>query len=234
MTPIMKHKGVALFFLFVPFFLFAQNETELIKKIKSKLDQVNDYQASGMLKIDVSFIKAPNSVIKVYYRKPDKFTIKKEGGISILPKGGFGANLNSIFITDKYTIVPAGETTLNNVKVKIIKLLPLEENSNVVITTLYIDEKELLVKKSVITTKENGTYQIELAYGKYSNWGLPDTVVFVFNVKEYKLPKGVTVEYESGDKKSKINPDENKKGMVEISYSNYIINKGIPDSFFGK
>ncbi|MES1197730.1 MAG: hypothetical protein ABUL41_00445, partial [Chitinophagaceae bacterium] len=68
---------------------------ELVKKVKAKLDKVNDYQASGTMKIDVSFIKAPDSYVKVFYKKPNKFTVKKEGGISILPKGGFSANLNA-------------------------------------------------------------------------------------------------------------------------------------------
>lgn len=228
----MKYKCLAILLFLLPGFLLAQNEEELVKKVRSKLEQVNDYQAKGLMKIDVSFIKAPNSIVKIYYKKPDKFTVKKEGGISILPKGGFSANLNSIFISDKYTIVSAGETVFNNKKVKIIKLLPVDENSNVVITTLYIDEKELLIKKSIITTKESGTYEMELSYGKYSNWGLPDNVVFLFNTKDYKLPKGVTVEYEDNDKKAKPASAENKKGKVEITYSDYIINKGIADSVF--
>jgi outer membrane lipoprotein-sorting protein len=228
----MKYKFCLALILFFPVFVFAQGETELVKKVKAKLDQVTDYQANGTMKIDVSFIKAPASPVKVFYKKPDQFTVKKEGGISILPKGGLSANLNSIFLTDNYTIVPAGETTLKTNKVKIVKLLPLDENSNIVITTLYIDEKEALIKKSVITTKESGTYEMELAYGKYSAWGLPDSVVFVFNTKDYKLPKGVTIEYESGDKKPKTNAVQNKKGKVEIVYSNYIINKGIPEAVF--
>jgi len=228
----MKNKFCLILILFFPVFAFSQGETELVKKVKSKLDQVNDYQANGSMKIDVSFIKAPVSPVKVFYKKPGQFTIKKEGGISILPKGGLSTNLNSIFLTDNYTVVPAGETILKTGKVKIVKLLPLDENSNVVVTTLYIDEKEALIKKSVITTKESGTYEMELNYGKYSAWGLPDSVVFVFNIKDYKLPKGVTIEYESGDKKPKTNTPENKKGKVEIVYSNYIINKGIPDTMF--
>jgi outer membrane lipoprotein-sorting protein len=228
----MKNKLGLAFLLFFPILVFAQSEAELVKKVKSKLDQVNDYQANGIMKIDVSFIKAPASPVKIFYKKPDKFTVKKEGGISILPKGGLSANLNSIFLTDNYTVVPAGETILKSNKVKIVKLLPLDENSNIVVTTLYIDEKEALIKKSVITTKESGTYEMELAYGKYSAWGLPDSVVFLFNTKDYKLPKGVTIEYESGEKKPKNGSPENTKGKVEIVYSNYVINKGIPDTMF--
>ena len=37
----------------------AQDMTELINKVKAKLDQVNDYVAKGTLKTDVTLIKAP-------------------------------------------------------------------------------------------------------------------------------------------------------------------------------
>ncbi|MEJ0103289.1 MAG: hypothetical protein WDO19_12325 [Bacteroidota bacterium] len=216
----------------LPQFCFSQDETELVKGVKDKLNKVNDYQADGVMKIDVSFIKAPPSVVKVFYKKPDKFNVKKDGGISILPKGSVSVNLNSIISGENYTIVPAGKTVLENSTVRIIKLLPNDEKSDIVVTSLYIDEKKLLIRKSIITTKENGTYEIEMEYGKYSEWGLPDKVTFVFNTKDYKLPKGVTFEYESGEKKPKSTASENKKGKVEITYSNYLINKGVPDSSF--
>ena len=109
-----------------------------------------------------------------------------------------------------------------------VKLLPLSENSDVVLTTMYIDEKNLLIRKASTTTKESGTYDMEMSYGKYSQWGLPDKVVFSFNTKDYKLPKGITFEYDDGSKRPEL--PKNKKGRVEIIYSSYVINKGVSDA----
>jgi hypothetical protein len=228
----MKKAYIMILFIVSYFFSFAQAEADLVKKVKAKLDKVNDYQAEGKMKIDVSFIKAPQGKVKVYFKKPDKFKIKKEGGISILPKGGVSINLNSIVSTNNYAVVPAGESIIDGIKVKVVKLLPLDENSDIVLTTLYIDEKNLLIRKSSITTRENGSYQMEMSYDKYIDWGLPDKVVFSFNTHDYKLPKGVTFEYDSGNKPKNEEVLKNKKGKVEISYSNYSINKGIDDRIF--
>lgn len=213
-------------------FGFAQAEVQLVNKVKAKLDKVNDYKAEGIMNIDVPFIKAAPSGVTVFYRKPSQFRVKKEGGISILPKGGVNVNLGSVLAMEKFTVIPAGESLIGGVKVKMVKLLPEDENSDVVLTTLYIDEINLLIKKSIVTTRENGTYEMEMSYGRYNNWGLPDKVIFSFNLKDYKLPKGVTFEYESGDKKQQKSVSDNKKGKVEISYKSYLINKGIPDSAF--
>ena len=63
----------------------AQDMMPLIRKVKAKLDLVKDYTASGTMKTDVAFIKAPVGKVTIWYRKPNKFKLKKDGGISILP-----------------------------------------------------------------------------------------------------------------------------------------------------
>ena len=210
---------------------FAQEEAELVKKVKARLDRVNDYQANGKMKIDVSFIDAPDSKVTVYYKKPDKFKVKKNGGISLLPKGGISINLGTLLANEQYDIVPGKDAVVNGISTKVVKLLPTSENSDVVLTTLYIEEKNLVIRKATVTTRESGSYEIELSYGKFTEWGLPDKVVFSFNTKDYKLPKGITFEYEKGGQK-KTQDLKNKKGKVEITYSSYIINKGVDDKVF--
>ncbi len=166
----------------------------------------------------------------MFYKKPNKFKVKRDGGISILPKGGVSVNMSSVLTSDQFVAIPSGDGNISGTPVKVVKLLPTNENSDVVLTTLYIDEANLLIRKANTTTKENGTYEIEMNYGKYANYGLADKVVFVFNTKDYKIPKGVTLEFET-DKPDKEKL-KNRKGRVEITYSSYIINKGISDAEF--
>lgn len=208
----------------------AQNADALIKKVKAKLDKVNDYVAEGRMKTDVAFIKAPAGRVKVYFKKPNRFKLKRDGGISILPKGGVSVSMSSVLSDDNYTAIPSGESTIGGVKVKVVKLLPSDENSDVVLTSLFIDEANLLILKSNTTTRENGTFEMQMSYGKYAEYGLPDKVIFAFNTKDYKLPKGVTLEFDTEDAPKQT--VKNKKGRVEISYSSYVINKGVPDGEF--
>jgi outer membrane lipoprotein-sorting protein len=212
--------------------LQAQTAEEIIALVKAKSDKVNDYEAKGKLKTNVVFIKAPVATVKVYFKKPGKLRIKNEKGISFVPKGSVNVNLGNIFAgTSSYDIIDAGKET--GTGLRIIKLLPQEESVEVVLSTLYIDEKQMLVKKAKTTTKENGTFELEMTYGKFAEYGLADKVIFSFNTKEYKLPKGVTFDYDDGAKKEEDKSKlKNKKGKIEITYSGYIINKGVPDSVF--
>lgn len=210
---------------------FGQDETELIKKVKAKLDKVNDYTAQAKMKIDVSFIDAPETKVTVYYKKPDKFKVKKNGGISILPKGGISVNMGSLLANENYDAVTGRDTKVNGINTKVVKLLPRDENSDVALITLYIEGKNMVIRKASVNTKENGSYEMELSYGKYMDWGLPDKLIFLFNTSDYKLPKGVTFEYEKAHKK-KAESIKNKKGKIQIIYSSYTINQGIDDKLF--
>ena len=222
-----------LLFLLSGFVSRAQDASDLVKKVKDKLALVSDYQAEGVMKTDVAFMKVPESKVTIFYKKPDKFKIKKQDGISIVPKGGGNINLAALFEGNNYTAVPAGKGTVNNEPVAIVKLLPLDEKSDVVVSTLYIDEKEALVKKAIITTRENGTYEMEMQYGKYASNGLPDTISFFFATKDYKLPKGLAFDYDAGGQQPKTTTaTSNQKGKIQISYTSYTINKGLANDIF--
>lgn len=209
----------------------SQDATALVMKVKAKLEKVNDYSATGKLRTDVAFLKVPVAKVNVYFKKPNRFRISKEKGISILPKGGVSVNMQNVLAEKDFVALDAGTATVQGMAVKVIKVLPSDNNSDVVLTTLYIDEKNLLVRRATTTTKENGTYDVEMFYGKWMEYSLPDKTLFSFNTKDYKLPKGVTLEFDDGEKPD-ANKLKNKKGFVELTYETYNINKGVPESYF--
>jgi len=209
---------------------YGQSASDLLQKVRARLDQVNDYQATALMKTNVSFLKVPEATVTVFFKKPDKLKIKNEKGISLVPKGAVTISLNNL-LKGAYTVLDAGADTLHGRKVRLIKLLPQDENADLVLSTFYIDEQRLLILKARTTTRENGTYEVDMYYGKYTAYALPDKVVFTFNVKNYKLPKGITFDYDDGSAKKQQQP-VNAYGKVELSYSSYTINKGVPDSVF--
>lgn len=225
-----KYSLVILFLVF-KLTVKAQTTNEILQKIKMKLEKVNDYEATGKMKTNVAFIRSPLAEVKVYYKKPNKLRIVNENGISFIPKGSVNISLNNVF-TDlqKYDVIDAGR---DSEELRVIKLLPKNDTSDIVLSTLYIDEKSMLVKRSKTTTRENGTYELTMTYGKYSDYGLPDKIIFTFNTKDYRLPKGITLDYDDASEKGN-DKLVNKKGTVEIDYSGYSINKGIDNKVFNQ
>lgn len=209
----------------------AQDGNSLLQTVKDKLNQVQDYQARGMLKTNVVFLKAPVADINIFYKRPDRMKIVNTSGISFIPKGSLNINLNKFLLeANAYQVLDAGRDT--GTGFRILKLLPLSDKSDIVLSTFYIDEKTSLVRKVKNTTRDNGTYELELFYGKQAAFALPDKIIFTFNTKEYKLPKGVTFDYDTGFGKKSSGITKNKTGKVEIIYTAYRINQGVDDKIF--
>ncbi|MEO6314222.1 MAG: hypothetical protein ABIU63_04790 [Chitinophagaceae bacterium] len=228
-------KRIILFSLLFPLAFinsYAQDAAALVQRVKTKLEKVNDYEASGEMKTNVSFMKVPAAQVKVYFKKPGKIKIKNEKGISLVPKGTVSISLNNL-LSGQFQALDGGSDNINGLPVKVVKLLPLDENGEVVLSKLYIDEKNALILRAKTTTRESGTNELEMSYGKYASYALPDKIIFSFNTQDYKLPKGVTFDYDDGsEKKKEPSGKETQRGKIEISYSGYIINKGVPDSVF--
>ncbi len=212
--------------------LYAQSNP-LIEKVSQKLGLVNDYTAIGIMKTDVSFIKASLGKVKVYFKKPNLLKIKKEGGISLLPKGGVSVTLNSLLNTKQFVAMESGKQLFKGKELQVIKLIPTDDALDWVISTLWIDASTALVYKTFTTTKDNGTYEVTMEYGNYAEFGLPSKVIFGFNTKDYKLPNGITLEFGEDDAAvAKQKALRSKKGTIEITYSNYVINKGVSNAMF--
>ena len=227
--------GLVLIAMVSTFVVKAQeNVNALIQKVNAKIEKVNDYTAEGKMKTKVVFLKVPVSAVKIYFKKPNRLKIKNEKGISFVPKGAVRINISNIVNGEKYTALDAGMDKIGNTAVRVVKLLPVDDNADIVLSTIYIDETNLLIKKAKTTTRENGSYELEMTYGKYSAYGLPDKIIFTFNTKEYKLPKGITFDFDDGEAaKSNIPRGLNKnKGQAEIIFDSYIINKGVSDAMF--
>lgn len=211
----------------------AQEIDALVNKAIAKINQVNDYEATGVMRTDVAFLKVPVTGLKIYFKKPGQLKLKSEKGISFIPKGAVNLNLGALLSSQDFTIIDAGTAQVGNKAVRVAKLLPVDDNSDMVLSTIYIDPITNLVQKAKTTTKESGSYELEMTYGKYAAMGLPDKIIFLFDTKDYKLPKGMTFDFDDGKKNTtKTKTGKPGKGKAEISFNAYKINKGLPESVF--
>ncbi len=207
-----------------------QDGATLLKSAEKKFNAVKNYKAEVNIKTDVSFIKIVPVNAFIYYKQPDKMHIESKG-IAILPKQGPDFLFATLLNSENFIAVDMGTQLYNNIILKIIKLLPKSDTSDLVLGTVWIDASTLLIYKTQVTTKSRGTVDLEFTYGKYANYLLPDKVVFEMDVNKFKIPKAIAADYESSAQKQK-NAKQAKRGKVTITYKTYILNNGIDDSGF--
>jgi outer membrane lipoprotein-sorting protein len=219
--------------LFVGFGLSTAQKKDpekILEEVKKNFSKVEDYVVDVNIKVDVDFLKVPETNAIIYFKQPGKMHLES-GGFALLPKEGMDFSPVGL-LEDEYTAIYERIDTLEGFRTDVIKVIPLTEQSDVVLTTLWVDESKQIIRRVESTPKIGGTFSIELKYNESkTDYPLPSGMIFTFNVDRMNLPKGMAGEMnqnkDTNEKKSKTTT-----GRVFITYKNYKVNKGIPDSVF--
>ncbi len=209
---------------------FAQeiNPDSLLLKLRQKLELIKDYKADIEIHLDVDFIKMPDKKAKMYYKQPDKLRFISDEFI-MLPKRGMGISTRNI-LKDKYFAVVAGQEIIDGKTHAIVKIIPEGNKSDIVLSTLWIDTDKALVIKVENTTRNSGSYLIQLKYND-PELELPTEIKISFRVKNLKIPLKFIGKNSTIDK-NELKKEGTKEGTVSLKLSYFDINKGIEDSFF--
>jgi len=204
---------------------------KILNDVLNNFSKINDYKVDVEIKIDVSFLKVPNTKALIYFKQPDKAHIESRG-FALLPKGALDISPTSL-LKGKYTAFFDRIEDYEGVKAAVIKTIPLGESEDVILSTFWIDKEKKRIMKVEVSTKLNGTFNIELKYSKKIQYPqLPSSMVFSFDVSKLNISKRFT----GGEGKDKEGGNNTGPilGKVFVNYSNYVVNKGIPDSVFTK
>ncbi len=208
-----------------------EEATALFYKLRGRMSSVRDYVADVRMKIDVAFMRVPLLTGKLYFKAPGKLKLERNGGISVMPRKSISMSIDQMMPAGGVTVIDAGKEQIDGVNTRVIKVIP-EDEGDIILAKIWIDERRMLALRTETTTRDQGTVRTELTYGAYAQLALPDRIVFIMDVKEYKLPKGVTMDYDEGKEAPKKGAGLPKKGRIEIRYLKYNVNVGLSDELF--
>ena len=218
--------------LILPLNLFSQDASQSIAELMAKMNRITDYSADAVIKSDIPLIKILAVRATIYFKQKDKFRIVSKG-ISILPKQGFVDISKLLSNMNEYTSMIAGYDNVSNIKAQIITIFPVNDTSDLILAKLWVDTDRDIILKSQITTRSSGTVTIEYFYKTQNEFGLPDSMVFIVDVKKFKIPKGVATDINRTSSVDELKKTA-KTGRIFINLTNYKINKGISDDVFIK
>jgi hypothetical protein len=205
------------------------NPQPMLDSMLTNFNRVKDYSADLKIKLDVDFIKIPIREAKIYYKYPDKVKMKSNG-FALLPKRGLNFSGGDL-LSKKYQAIYVRTEFINSISLLVIKIIPLEDNSDIILATLWVERKNQLIYKLNATSKDNGSFSIRFDYpNPVPAYKLPQRLTFDFDVTKMEIPAAISGDYNTEKpKETKKGPS---RGKITLSYSNYIVNKGIPDNFF--
>lgn len=202
----------------------------ILERVKEAFNKIEDYEVDIHLKIDVEFLKMPESDAKLFFKYPDKLHVESEK-FALLPRRGLNFSPSNL-ISEKYTAIYEREDTIRNITVSVVKVIPIGNDNNVILSTFWIDQSRDLILKVESSRKPYGTFTIELTYDLYDDqYELPSYLEFTFTVDPSMLKRQRDMDMNQ-DKPEQKEKGETKTGKVFISYSNYKVNTGLPDELF--
>ena len=194
--------------------LFSAQSSDAKKRMLNmveKLERVPPYSCDVNINIDVKFIRIKERVGKMIYRSPEDIDYKIKG-FAFLPKKEMGTISTSLFKND-FIAIDMGKENEN----QIIKVIPMDINSEIVTGQFWIDSVDL-VQKMILITKEKGSYTAEMNYNG-TLYDLPSKIRMSFDVKNQKMPALLTGDLEAYT--DEMDEDEVSKGTITIMYSNH-------------
>jgi hypothetical protein len=229
MKKILLYLLLAFFILGNSSFSGSTDPQPILDSLKIKFNRVKDYSADVNIKVNVSFIKVPVKEGKIYFKQPDKIKLESKG-FAMIPKKGMGWGMQELF-SKSYNAIYVKNEIIQQRNLSVIKVLPDDESSDILLATLWIDRKTSLMHKAEMVTRNSGKSIIQFQYPTVANpFELPSSLIFTFDVNKSTLPIGITGEFDS-EKKEK-DDGKPKKATLTIQYKNYVVNKGIADAFF--
>jgi outer membrane lipoprotein-sorting protein len=206
-----------------------KDANKIIDGVKQKFSKIKDYQVDVNIKVDVNFIKMPDRKAKLFFKQPDKTKFQSEG-FAMLPKQGFSFSPVQLLKGD-YSAIYVRSEVIDGKKLDVIKIIPNNDSSDVVLSTLWVDQSINAFRKVETVGKKSGNITIDFKYDN-NDFSLPAEVKFSFNLENGAMHSEQPDKEKSNNTAIKSPMRGPLKGAAILTYTNYKINKGIPDSFF--
>ena len=220
---------------------------EIILKTNEEFEKVSDFQAKMTVSLDVPGLRMPKKEYRAYYKRPNKFKATTKGfgvlpntGLFTSPKDNFD-NLKDMNINQDQTktrnnqIMISGTLITDSLKAK----FPNEYaklSFNPIVDVLVDTTKWLIISvTSRIDTLK--LFQINNDYELYENkYYLPSISKDEYFIKDMKLANWLKDDIPSmiGADQQIAKGQDIVKGMITVKYSDYLINKNLPDYIFKK
>ncbi len=171
------------------------NPQPLLDSIQVKFGGVKDYSADINIKVNVSFLKIPVKEGKLYFKNPDQLKLVSKG-FAMLPKRGMNFTFNELF-EKKYNVIYVKNELINKVKSYVIKIIPLDDNSDILLATLWLDRKtQTIIKVDAVSV--TGNFDAEKKAKSKDN--KPERATLTIGYSNYIVNRGISDAFFKEDK----------------------------------
>ena len=228
--------------------LIADNKSidRLISNTNYQFEKVRDFQAKMSVKLNVPGLRMPKKTYKVYYKPPNKFKADTKGfgilpntGIFTSPKDNFdnlkNLRLNNNFSNEEaHCLVITGTLIPDSLKAQ----FPSEYAKLTFdpLVDVVIDTSKWLIKTVTSRIDTVKLFEITNNYNLYEGkFYLPKESKVEYFIKDARLAGWLKKDVKTLIDSNNLGASSDViKGSIIVNYSEYKINKNLPDRIFKK
>ncbi|MDL1892925.1 hypothetical protein FBQ87_08545 [Sphingobacteriales bacterium CHB3] len=189
----------------------------ILKYVEANFAGIQDYTVSLEAKVDLERLKVPQMKATMYFKQPDKFHFDSEG-FALLPKEGLSFAPGSL--TSRYDVEEVKEE--NALYVLTLKPKARKTNARPLVT---VNPANWTVLRIASLQPGGRNIQTDFEYEKLEGYWLPVRLTATLAVDTSEASVSDNVQ----QRRPSLVPQQ---GTIQIRYSDYRINSGLPDELF--
>ena len=223
--------------LLVPLLVFGQKKSktptvdDILQNVEKNSADVSDFTVNVDAEVNLEGLRVPKSQVKMAYKRPDKVHFTSSS-FAMIPRGDIIPNTAAL--KEKFDITLASVEETGGKKLYKLKLVSKEPRLRFQQSFRWVDGGMWTIVKSQNVSPEGSALTMDFTYeqqqGKY--W-LPVKLVAMFETLVQDKTGNLIPESIPGAAQQ-LNELQRppRSGSVNISFSGYKVNVGIPDEYF--
>lgn len=190
---------------------------EIVKRSGQILTGINDYTCLMTFSIRSADMRVPDTRVKIYFKKPDKFKPEAvDGDFAVLPKTYHLAIGNVLQrLAEEHRLTLSREQEIAGRKYYLLRAVPKDEDSPVDYHWIYVDAQTYTVGRLSTYPKDDKPVTLKMGYQRHGKGYLISTAT-IDAYQKRKTETGVI----------------NDPVVVNLRFDKYKVNVGLKDSIF--
>lgn len=202
---------------------------ELLRRCERNFESIDDYTVDLTAAVNMERVRIPEMKAVLYFKRPDKISIKSEG-FAMLPREGFALPVSALI--RNYDAVQKGIEEIEGKKLFRVQLTAKKATARVQSVMVWVDPDNYTIMQTTSTPYRGRSVTVNTWYVHHENkvW-LPERmkVTFVTTASDTSAGEEFPIPGQPQMGGSRRPPSS---GSMEVRYSQYRINSGLSDDLF--
>lgn len=210
----------------------------MLERVRRGAAGVRDYTVDIQVHFDVAGMRVPDAEIRVYHKRPNKTKLEPLRGFAVVPKGALLVGDPLAEVGERFRARVVGVATLQGRPAYHLRLSPREARWDAPIEA-WVDRERWTLLKWAHRTPDGDGLTVEFSYALQQGrfWLPARTVAYLRMAPPPRPPQGGPADSDDVRKPgpaggSGMPGRAPRAGSVTITFRNFRVNTGLPDSLF--